>query len=94
MNQQSGTDIETFYNKGNYQNYAQKFNYQNRQNYQTFNPRTPVSYNRQQQTKTRCNKNLSDRNGAQLQYYICQSIYHIGQQCPELYQSDFDHLTN
>ena len=32
MNLQSGKEFETFYNKGNYWNYAQKYNHQNRQN--------------------------------------------------------------
>ena len=56
---QSGEEFETFYNKGNYRNYAKKYNPKNRQNHQTFKPRTPVPYNnRQQQPQTQCNKNL------------------------------------
>ena len=95
--------IKTFYNKGNYQNYAKKYNPQNRQNHLTFKPRTPLPYNnRQQQTQTQHNRNLCDRNGTQLQCSICQSIYDMAQQCSEkrdtyykqemvLYQSNFDY---
>ena len=67
MNQQSGEEFETFYNKGNYRNYPQKYNHQNRQNHQIFKPRTPVPYNnRKQQRQTGRNKNPCDRNGTQL----------------------------
>ena len=103
MNQQSGEEVETFCNKGNHQNYAQKYYHQNRRNHQTFKPTTPVHYNnRQQRLQTQHNKNLCNKNGTHLQCYICQSIYHMTQQCSEkrdtyytqkvvLYQSDFDH---
>ena len=48
------------------------------------------------------NTNLCDRNGIQLRCHICESIYHMAQNCPEkydtlytqevvFYQSDFDH---
>ena len=70
----------TTINKGNYQNYAQKYNPQNRQNHQTFKPRTPVPYNnRQPKPQIRHKKDVCDRNGTQLQGCIC----HIVQQCPE-----------
>ena len=49
MNQHLGEEFETFYNKGNYQNYAQKYNHQKWQNHQTFKPKTPVPYNNRQQ---------------------------------------------
>ena len=49
MNQQSGEEFETFDNKGNYQNYTQKYNQQNRQYYQTLKPRTHAPYNNRQQ---------------------------------------------
>ena len=79
MNQYSSEEFETLYNKGNYRNYAQKYNHQNRQTHQTFKPRTPVHYNnrKQQQPKARRNKNPCDKNGTQLRCYICQSIYHM-----------------
>ena len=68
--------------------------------YQHTRPRALPTFSTQQHNRRA--KNPFDHNGIQLRCDICESIYHIVQNCPEkrdlfytkeaiLFQSDFDH---
>ena len=72
----------------------------NRPYQQNTSPRTPPTFNRLQHNRR--GKNPCDHTGILLQCNICESIYHMAQNCPEkivffytqeviLFQSDFDH---
>ena len=100
--QQTAYDQEQdiFYNRGNYRNYNRRNN-NNRQYQQQTRTRPSQNLQRQIHLPNR-RKNPCDRNGTQLKCHICESIYHMAQNCPGkfdtlytqeviLYQSDFDH---
>ena len=92
-------ELDTYYNRGNYRNY-------NRRNISRHYQQQPkirsTQNNMKQIQQTHRQKNPYNRNGIQLRCHICESVYHMAQNCPEkydalftqevvLYQSDFDH---
>ena len=98
-------DQEAYYTRGNYRNYQHPNNrqYQTNQHsrqYQLTNRSRQLPPFNKQQIKR--GKNPCDRNGIQLRCNVCESIYHMAQNCPEkrdiyhtqeiiLFQSDYDH---
>ena len=91
---------DTYYTGRSYRNYQQKANPMNRPDQHNTRPRTSSTFNRQQHNRRA--KNPCDQNGIQLRCNICESIYHMAQNCPEkrdlyyrqeviLFQSDFEH---
>ena len=98
--QTSSQQIKTM-TRENDRNYQQNPNPINRPYQHNIRPRASPTFNRQQHNRN--GKNPCDRNGIQLRCNICESIYHMAQNCPEkhdlyytqeviLSQSDFDHL--
>ena len=93
-------DHDTYYTRANYHNYQQKPNPMNRPYQCNTCPRISPTFNRQQHNRR--GKNPYDRNDIQLWCNICESIYHMAQNCPEkcdlyytkeviLFQLDFNH---
>ena len=91
---------DTYYIRGNYRNYQQKPNPMNRPYQHNTSPRTSPTFNRQQHNRRE--KNPCNQNGIQLRSNICESIYHMAQNCPQkrdlyytkqviLFQSHFNH---
>ena len=92
-------ELDTYYNRDNYNNYYKRNNISSHCQQQ---PKVrPTQNNVKQIRQTQRRNNPCDRNGIQLRCHICNSIYHMAQNCLEkctlyaqevvLYQSDFDH---
>ena len=92
--------LDTYYNRGNYCNYNRRNNISS--HYQQQLKVRSTQNNMKQIQQTHQLKNPCNRNDIQLRCHICESIYHMAQNCPKkydtlytlevvLYQSDFDH---
>ena len=93
-------ELDTYYNRGNYRIYNRRNNISRHYQQQPLVRSAQSNMKQIQQTHRR--KNPCDRNSIQLRCHICESIYHMAQNCPEKYdtlytqevvldQSDFNH---
>ena len=92
--------MDTFHNRGSYHNYHRRNNISRHYQQQPKVRSTQNNIKQIQQTQWR--KNSCNRNSIQLRCHICESIYHMTQNCPNKYdtlytqevvpyQSDSDH---
>ena len=74
-----GQQLDTYYNRGNYHNYNRRNNIS--RHYQQQPEVRSTQNNMKQIQQTHQQKNPRDRNDTQLRCHICESIYHMAQNC-------------